>query len=57
MKFVKKTISLPEDVHQYAEKLARLTAQQRGGKPNVSGIICELLQAKKNELAKLQKAA
>lgn len=45
MKFVKKSISLPKDLYEFAEKKAAATAKQSGSgdPPNISGWIRGLI--------------
>lgn len=57
MKFVKKTISLPEDVYQFAEKKANQLAAERGSAPNLSAVVRELLLKEKRKAETLPKAA
>jgi hypothetical protein len=58
MKIVKKTISLPQDAIDFAEKQAAEVARQKSETPNFSGYIKDLILEQKRKLdAKLAKAA
>ena len=47
MKFVKKSISLPKELFEFAEKSAEKQAKARGGEPNLSAYLRELLAEQK----------
>jgi metal-responsive CopG/Arc/MetJ family transcriptional regulator len=55
MKVVKKSISLPKDLYQFAEKEAANQAKERGSEVNISAYLRELLVREKNQ--KMSKAA
>lgn len=60
MKFVKKTISLPEEDFRYAQKRAARIAKETSRPANVSGLISTLLQNEKKreeQTPALKKAA
>ena len=57
MKIVKKSISLTEHEMQFAEKQSQKLAKERGGSPNLSAYIREILVREKNRLAQPLKEA
>ncbi len=51
MKFVKRSICLPEDLHKFAEKRARDISKGRGHRVNFSAAIAEMvMRAKLSEI-------
>jgi hypothetical protein len=50
---IKKSVSLPKELHQFIEKKSRQQAKARGGsKPNYSAVLVDIISAaRKSELA------
>lgn len=57
MKIVKKTISLPQDVFQFATQEAARKAKESGSVPNLSAYIREVLLKQQRDGMQLKKAA
>ena len=56
MKTIKKSISLPEDLFKYIERMALMQARERGSSVNISQYVRELV-AKDRDRRDLKQAA